>query len=76
MVLMIVAAGVTAWWLKDQIDWSMLYKSETNEPQEDPEYLKELEEYEKERQAKRAAKAKAESEASKSASSNSGSSNK
>lgn len=76
MVLMIVAAGVTAWWLKDQIDWSMLYKSETNEPQEDPEYLKELEEYEKERQAKRAAKAKAESEGSKSASSNSGSSNK
>ncbi len=56
IVLMLVLAGVTAWLLKDKIDWSLLFnQSETNEPQEDPDYLKELEEYEKKLQAKRKA---------------------
>lgn len=71
MTFMIVAAILTAWWLKGRVDWSMLYKSEANEPQEDPEYLKELEEYEKERQARRAAKAKGEASASSQTSSSS-----
>lgn len=56
IVLMLALAGLTAWLLKDKIDWSLLFsKAETNEPEEDPEYLKELEEYEKQRQAKRKA---------------------
>lgn len=56
IVLMLALAGVTGWLLKDKIDWSLLFKkAEANEPQEDPEYLKELEEYEKQRQAKRKA---------------------